>query len=100
VFFQEDDRLVWGDALFDTGDPRALDALLSAAMRDHPGAAAVEAWFPRRPAWWAALLEARGFASAEEPRGLAYCYKTFARPDLEGPLREGLYYARGDGDLF
>jgi hypothetical protein len=37
---------------------------------------------------------------SEEPRGLAYCYKTFARPDLEGPLREGLYYARGDGDLF
>jgi hypothetical protein len=100
VFYREEDRLLWGDALFDTGDPRALDALLAAALRDHPEAAAVEGWFPPRPAWWATLLRARGFTEAAEPRGLAYCYKTFARPDLEGPLREGLYYTRGDGDLF
>ena len=100
VFAGDPARLLWGDALFDTEDPGALEALLGAALEEAPGAGSIQAWFSPRPEWWSRLLDRCGFVSGAEPRGLSFCYKMFSRPDQEDALKKNLYYAWGDGDLF
>lgn len=102
VFSRRDERLIWGDALF---DPRhvteAAPALLSAALASSLGRGAerIEAWFSRRPRWWVEALEDLGFTLQDEPHGL--WMTCVPHNDLAAVERlRGLYYSMGDGDLF
>lgn len=101
VFRQKDDRLVWGDALFDPRYPDAARLLLARALAEpaHAGTRAVEIWGTDRPAWWSRWIEALGFERRPEPEGLGFVFVPFER-DLEAELRADLYYMKGDGDLF
>lgn len=99
AFRREGERVRWGDALFEPRHAGAAASVLAQAQCEPEltGAAAVEAWFPERPAWWHEELERLGFVRAPEPADLALMYL----PDREERLPlERLYYTMGDGDLF
>jgi hypothetical protein len=98
VLRRRGDRVRWGDALFERRHARAAGALLAraAAEPELQGAAAWEAWFPDRPAWWSEELVRLGFARAPEPDGLGF----MMLPEGEPPPLDRLYYTMGDGDLF
>jgi len=101
VFRRREDRLVWGDALFDPRHARATEPILAAAVGspELAGASSIEAWFPDRPEWWDRELSGLGFETRPEPNKLGL----MVLPDTEEqtPARLGyLYYTMGDGDLF
>jgi hypothetical protein len=99
VFRVRENRLSWGDALF---DPRFAGA--PAAMLRHVvpqfGVSAVEGWFPSRPAWFASVLEELGFELRVEPQDLSLMCVPFTMQDAVTRMRQELYYTMGDGDLF
>lgn len=101
VFRRRDDRLVWGDALFDPRHAAAAESILATAVRepDLAGASRLVAWFPPRPAWWHERLPGLGLAEEPEPDGLSMVALADGREDSIERLRR-LYYTMGDGDLF
>ncbi len=101
VFRRREDRLVWGDALFDPRHAEAAESILAAAL-DVPelaGARRLETWFPERPAWWSERLPALGLSAATQPDGLGMVALADGDGDAIDALGE-LYYTMGDGDLF
>ena len=97
VFRRKEDRVVWGDALFDPRHVGAAESILARALEELEGASCVEGWFPDRPSWWDAELDRLGFAKQREPNRLGF----MILPDGdEDPPLERLYYTMGDGDLF
>lgn len=101
VFRDREERLAWGDALFDPRYPAALPLLLShvLAAPEHRGAELVETWLTSRPAWWNERVRALGFESRPEPQGLGFVFVPF-EVDPEEDFRAALYYTMGDSDLF
>ena len=101
VLRRQEERLVWGDALFDPSEPEAPGLLLAeaTAAAEHQGAQAIEGWFPERPAWWDERLRALGFEQRPEPQDLGVVYVPFEVEPGER-MRESLYYTKGDFDLF
>jgi hypothetical protein len=101
VFVRRDDRLVWGDALFDPERPEAPRRLLGAVLADpeNLGVTAVEGWFSAHPRWWDAWVAELGFESQPEPQGLGMVYVPFEH-DPGDDFRRGLYVTMGDSDLF
>lgn len=99
VFRVRENRLTWGDALF---DPRAHG--VAGAMLRHLGpqfgVEAVEGWFPDRPAWFAAALQELGLEIRPEPQDLSLMCVPFTLADAVARMRAALYYTMGDGDLF
>lgn len=102
VFRREGDALVWGDALFEPGRENLAGLLLERALAEpeNDDVEKIEAWFPRRPAFWNLALERLGFERQEEPEELALIYMAFEERDLARRFREDLYYSLGDSDLF
>lgn len=101
VFRRRDDRLVWGDALFDPRHTAAASSLLAAALElpEFQGISQIESWFSLRPDWWRESLETLGFERSEEPNGLALM--TLPEAESQAVTRlQRLYYTMGDGDLF
>jgi hypothetical protein len=102
VFRRDGDRLLWGDLLVHPRHGDAAGALLAAALADpaNAGVETVAGWFPPRPAFLDAALEALGFEQPPEPQGLALMCVPFEDPEAPRWLGETLYYTLGDGDLF
>ena len=101
VFRRRDDTVVWGDALFEPRHVGAAGAILAAALRQAELAdgAAVEGWFPDRPAFWDHELARLGFEVRPEKNGLTLVFLPDTEPDIGRQLQR-LYYTMGDGDLF
>lgn len=102
VFRVVADRLIWGDALFDSGHPGAVEVVLRhvAPLFNRDGASRLEGWFPDRPRWFAKVLESIGFVRVPEPQGLALMCVPFEKPGAAEAMANNLYYTRGDSDLF
>lgn len=95
-----DERIVWGDALFDPRHPQAVPLLLDRALAAPPlaGAATLEGWLTPRPAWWDERVEDLGFEHRPEPEDLAAVYVPF-RVDPGEAFARHLYTMKGDSDL-
>ncbi|MEM9404868.1 MAG: GNAT family N-acetyltransferase [Acidobacteriota bacterium] len=105
VFCRRDATLVWGDALFDPPAARDASALLHAALESFEAQGPIErivGWFPDRPGWWHRALQELGFVEADEPQELGLVAVPFNTPrtELVRGLKDDLYYAYGDSDLF
>ncbi|HYM60879.1 MAG TPA: GNAT family N-acetyltransferase [Thermoanaerobaculia bacterium] len=99
VFRVREHRLIWGDALFDPRHPEAVEVLLRHIVPGYP-VDALEAWFPKRPEWFDAILANLRLEVRTEPQDLALMCVPFAIPDATARMRERLYYTMGDSDLF
>lgn len=99
VYRIRENRLVWGDALFDPAHAGAVSIALRHVSAVH-AAEVVEGWFPRHPQWFDAQLVSLGFEEAEEPQKLALMCVPFTIGDATERMRRSLYYTMGDGDLF
>lgn len=102
VFFREDKKLIWGDALFKAGDPESVKALLThvSAHKWAHGADIVECWFPPRPQWWDNILEEIGFKKETEPNNLHFTLPMYHNLQTAEMIRRYFYYSIGDSDLF
>jgi len=96
------DRLVWGDALFDARHPDSVEVVLRhvVPLFHGDGVEHLEGWFPDRPRWFAEVLDSIGLVRASEPEGLALMCVPFEKARAADAMLEGLYYTRGDSDLF
>jgi GNAT acetyltransferase-like protein len=99
VFRVREDRLLWGDALFDPRHPSAVDVLLRHVVPGYP-VKRVEAWFAPRPLRLAGALRNAGFTPAAEPQDLSVMCVPFVVADATERIRQSLYYTMGDSDLF
>jgi Acetyltransferase (GNAT) domain len=99
VFRVRDERLLWGDMLFDPHHSPAIGVLLRHVAPSYP-VKTIEGWFWPRPAWVAEAIERLGFASAPEPQGLSVMCVPFVMADATEQIRRGLYSTMGDSDLF
>jgi hypothetical protein len=102
VFRVIGDRLVWGDALFDSRCLGSVEVLLRhvVPLFSRHGARQLDGWFPDRPSWFSAVLESIGFVRAAEPQGLALMCVPFEQSESPRLMAESLYYTSGDSDLF
>jgi hypothetical protein len=99
VFRVRDQRLLWGDALFDPKDADAVEVLLRHVVPSSP-VERLEAWFPPRPRWFADLMARADFVADRQPQDLSVMCVPFVVPEATERMREGLYYAMSDSDLF
>ncbi len=101
VFQRRDDRLAWGDALFDPRHTSAAEPILAAALADPElaGARRIEAWFSGGPRRWNEQLAKLGLVTRPEPQGLGMIALADAEPEAFDKLGE-MYTTMGDGDLF
>jgi hypothetical protein len=60
----------------------------------------IEAWFPPRPQWLDSTLRELGFETRQQPQDLSVMCVPFMWPDAVARMRDSLYYAWGDSDLF
>lgn len=100
VFRSTPEALLWGDSLFEPAQAGAAHALLAFAMRQGAGHRLVRAWFSPRPDWWCRQLGELGFVERPEPQDLALMAVPFTETDVALRMVRGLYYTRGDSDLF
>lgn len=101
VFVLRENKLIWGDALFDRRYPEAPSYLLQALVKNHfSGVQTIEGWFSRHPRWWSAILEKTGFRIVSEPNDLTPCFVIFGDRSIKKKLEDHLYYTWGDSDLF
>lgn len=99
AFRIRENRFTWGDALFD----RRFDDAAEVALRHLVSGYAVdvvEGWFPPRPLWFDETLRRLGFEIRPEPQDLSLMCVPFTMREATAEMRERLYYAMGDSDLF
>jgi hypothetical protein len=94
-----EDRFSWGDALFDPEFADAAEVALRHLVPSQP-VKQIEAWFPPRPRWFDATLTSLGFETRPLPQDVSLMCVPFALADATARMREELYYAWGDSDLF
>jgi GNAT acetyltransferase-like protein len=99
VFRVRNNRLTWGDALFDPNATDAAEVVMRHIAPMYP-VDKVEAWFPPRPQWFADWLLTLGFVQSAEPQDLSLMCVPFTLPDATQRMRDALYYTMGDSDLF
>jgi len=102
IFFREGKKVIWGDALFRTGDVESVRALLG-HVSAHPiarGADILECWFPPRPRWWDNILEELGLKIETEPNNLHFTLPIYHDLRAVEMMRRYFYYTKGDSDLF
>ena len=99
VFRIREDRLTWGDALFDPEFPDAVEVTLRHVAPAYP-VASIEAWFPPRPLWFDRILLELGFETRPEPQALSVMCVPFTWAGVVPRMRQDLYYAWGDSDVF
>ncbi|MFV9646273.1 MAG: methyltransferase domain-containing protein [Desulfobacterales bacterium] len=106
VFSFKNNKLLWGDALFDSERLDGLSHLFYHLSTEcFPVAESIEAWFSHHPEWWSNHLKTLGFKAVSEPNDLAFCYHTFWNDILDNEklhekLNNSFYYTWGDSDLF
>ncbi len=99
VFRLRENRLIWGDALFDSGHTDAVEVLLRHVVPSDR-VEWIEGWFPQRPAWFAAVLDRLRLIGKPEPQDLALMCVPFTMSDAVERMRQDLYYTLGDSDLY
>src|SRR5438105_3483908 len=99
AFRVRDNHLTWGDALFDRRFPDAPEVMLRHVAPQY-GVSAIDGWFPPRPAWFAAILDANHFESRPQPQDLSLMCVPFTITNAVARMRESLYYTMSDSDLF
>lgn len=99
VYRIRENKLIWGDALFDPKHAEAARVVVPHVAAAHR-VEAVEGWFPRYPAWFDAELRAMDFEDRPEPQDLALMCVPFQMSDATARMRASLYYTMGDSDLF
>ena len=99
VFRVRENRLSWGDALFDPMFLDAIEVLIRHVAPSYP-VDRVEAWFPQRPQWFADAIARLGFVAGSEPQDLSLMCVPFHMTDATQRMRDSLYYTMGDSDLF
>lgn len=99
VFRIRDNRFRWGDALFDPKHPGAVEVALRHVVPAY-AVGGIEAWFPPRPLFFDRTLRELGFETRPEPQDLSVMCVPFTWTDVVARMREDLYYAWGDSDLF
>ena len=99
AFRIREDRLTWGDALFDPEFPDAVEVALRHVVPSYP-VSSIEAWFPPRPLWFDRTLLELGFETRPEPQSLSVMCVPFTWQDVVARMRQDLYYAWGDSDVF
>lgn len=99
AFRIRENRLTWGDALFDPRDAEGIGVLLRHLVGAYP-VDLVEGWFPPRPRWLDQALLSLGFETQPEPQNLALMCVPFMWGDVVATMRTDLYYTWGDSDLF
>lgn len=99
VFRVREERLSWGDALFDPEEAGAAGALIRHVAPSYP-VRRVEGWFPPRPRWLVDGIDGLGFVAGSEPQDLSLMCVPFQLPRATDQMRESLYYSMGDSDLF
>lgn len=101
VFARKENRLIWGDALFDKKHPQAARFLFQhLSDKVFPDCDTIEGWFSTHPAWWRRQLEELAFKKTPEPNNLEPCFVVFGDTSLLQTLRDHYYYTMGDSDLF
>jgi Acetyltransferase (GNAT) domain len=102
AFRLQDERLVWGDALFDPAVPEAVDVLIRqiGPQFAERGVWMIEGWFPSRSALLARRLDELELVSAPEPDDLSLMCVPFTMSDAAERMRSAFFYTKGDGDLF
>ena len=99
VFRIRDDRLLWGDALFDPRHQPAIEVLLRHVVPSYP-VKRIEAWMWPRPAWIGEVMRRARFVTVAEPQDLAVMCASFVLSDATERIRQSLYSTMGDSDLF
>lgn len=99
VYRIRENRFTWGDALFDPDFPDAPEVLLRHIVHPYP-VEEIEAWFPSRPRWFDTALTDLGFTTRPEPQDLSLMCVPWTKTDAVAAMRDRLYYAWGDSDLF
>lgn len=99
VFCVRGRRLAWGDALFDSRYPEAVEILLRHVVPSYP-VDHIDGWFPARPQWFDGVLRELAFESRSDPQDLSLMCVPFDEPDASARIAERLYYTYGDSDLF
>ena len=99
VFRRRENRLIWGDALFDPRHADAVEVLLRHVV-PLDGVESIEGWFPQRPAWFSAVLDRLRLIAAPEPQDLGLMCVPFTMSGAGDRMRHDLYYTLGDSDLF
>ena len=99
VFRVRENSLVWGDALFDPALSDSIEVMIRHVAPSYP-VARVESWFPQRPQWFADALARIGFVAGAQPQDLSLMCVPFLLSDATQQMRDSLYYAMGDSDLF
>jgi len=99
AFRIREDKLTWGDALFDPRYSAAPEVLLRHVAPQYP-VTAIEGWFPPRPSWFSSLLDGMYFEQRPEPQELSLMCVPFTMADATARMRQSLYYTMADGDLF
>jgi hypothetical protein len=99
AFRVQEEHFLWGDALFDRRYPEAVEVLLRHLVPPQR-LTSIEGWFPPRPQWFDAILRELNFETRPEPQDLSVMCVPFAMPEATATMRESLYYAWGDSDLF
>ncbi len=95
----QENRFLWGDALFDPAFTDAAEVVLRHVVTLYP-VDRIEGWFPPRPQWFDAVLRDLDFETRPEPQDLSVMCVPFTLPDAVERMRASLYYTWGDGDLF
>ena len=99
AFRLREDRFLWVDALFDPRLEDAVEVMLRHVTPSYP-ISMIEAWFPPRPAWFDSALTRLGFEIRPEPQDLSLMCVPWTMAGATAAMRERLYYAMGDADLF
>ena len=99
IAFRIGETFRWGDALFDPHFPDAVEVTLRHVVPSYP-VTSIEAWFPPRPQWFDTILVDLGFETRPHPQDLSLMCVPFELADATARMREELYYAWGDSDLF
>lgn len=99
AFRLKEDRFLLVDALFDPRHGDAVEVMLRHVTPSYP-ISKIEAWFPPRPAWFDNVLTALGFEIRPEMSDLSLMCVPWTMSDATAAMRERLYYAMGDADLF
>ncbi len=102
VFSRRQERLIWGDALFDRKHPEAISILLAEVLNypEFNGVTSIEGWFSMHPSWWSEWLKNLGFILTKEPNNLYPGFRIFSEEITLEILAKYFYFTMGDSDLF
>jgi GNAT acetyltransferase-like protein len=100
VYRIRENRFTWGDAFFDPAHANAIEVALRHVAPSHL-VDRIEAWFPPRPPWLDPVLARQlSLDTAPEPQNLSVMCVPFTWTDVVPAMRDRLYFAWGDSDLF